>query len=96
MAGHSRLAASVMAASASAVLPSAASVLAMILSDDASLAPKTAGRVAASWRRMVTASSTAARASSRRPRSDRRFDWLFSDLARSGRNASGREPASSR
>ena len=28
---------------------------------------------------MVTASSTAASASSRRPRSARRFDWLFSD-----------------
>ena len=39
---------------------------------------------------MVTASSIAARASSRRPRSDRRLDWLFSAWARSGRNASGR------
>ena len=39
---------------------------------------------------MVTASSIAARASSRRPRSASRLDWLFSDLARSGKNAAGR------
>ena len=43
---------------------------------------------------MVTASSIAARASSRRPSSARRPDWLFSDMARSGRNASGRAWAS--
>jgi hypothetical protein len=45
---------------------------------------------------MVTASSIAARASSRRPSSDRKADWLFSDAARSGRNASGWARASSR
>ena len=44
--------------------------------------------------RCVTASSTAASASSRRPRSARRPDWLFSDVARSGRKASGRAWAS--
>jgi hypothetical protein len=37
---------------------------------------------------MVTASSAAARASSRRPSSDRQQDWLFNGAARSGRNAS--------
>ena len=52
------------------------------------------GRASASWRWMVTASSIAARASSRRPRSASRSDWLFSDPARSGRNASGRASAS--
>ena len=45
---------------------------------------------------MVTASSIAASASSRRPRSASRTDRLFSELARSGRNASGRAAASSR
>jgi hypothetical protein len=43
---------------------------------------KIRGRALVSCRRMVTASSTAARASSRRPRSPRQFDWLFSDMAR--------------
>ena len=43
-----------------------------------------------------TASSIAASASSRRPRSASRTDRLFSDMARSGRNASGRAAASSR
>ena len=43
-----------------------------------------------------TASWIAASASSRRPRSASRFDRLFSDVARSGRNASGRAAASSR
>ena len=38
----------------------------------------------------------AASASSRRPSSASRFDRLFSDMARSGRNASGRAAASSR
>ena len=52
------------------------------------------GGPAASWRWMVTASSMAARASSRRPRLARRTDWLFSDVARSGRKASGRAAAS--
>ena len=51
------------------------------------LLANTVGRVRASSRRMVTASSIAARASSRRPRSDSPFDWLFSDVARSGRKA---------
>ena len=45
---------------------------------------------------MVTASSLAASASSRRPRSPSRSDRLFSEVARSGRNASGRAAASSR
>jgi hypothetical protein len=36
---------------------------------------------------MVTASSIAASASSLRPRSASQADWLFSDAARSGRNA---------
>ena len=42
------------------------------------------------------ASSIAASASSRRPRSDRRLDWLFSDAAKSGTKASGRSAASCR
>ena len=44
----------------------------------------------------VTASWIAASASSRRPKSASRSDRLFSDTARSGRNASGRAAASSR
>jgi hypothetical protein len=45
---------------------------------------KASGRAAARSRQMVTASSTAARASSRRPRAASWTDRLFSDLARSG------------
>jgi hypothetical protein len=71
-------------------------MLASVRREEASRSEKTCGRAAASSRRMVTASSMAVSASSRRPSPDRRFDWLFSDLARSGRNASGRAAASSR
>jgi hypothetical protein len=51
---------------------------------------------ATSSRRMTTASSIAVSASSRRPSSASRKDWLFSDIARPARNASGRAAASSR
>ena len=50
----------------------------------------------ASSRQIATASSIASSAASRRPRSLRRLDWLFSDAARSGRKASGCAMASSR
>src|SRR3954464_15743176 len=49
-----------------------------------------AGGVAASCRRMVTAWSMASSASSRRPRSARKTDWLVRDAARSGRKVAGR------
>ena len=45
---------------------------------------------------LATASSAAASAASRRPRSLSRLARLFSDVARSGRKASGRAAASSR
>jgi hypothetical protein len=69
-------------------------IRARFLSDPARSGRKASGRAAVSWRRVVTASSMAARASSRRPRSASRSDWLFSDPARSGRKASGRAAAS--
>ena len=39
---------------------------------------------------MPVACSIAARASSRRPRSASRMDWLFSEVARAGRNVAVR------
>ena len=69
-------------------------MLARLFSDVARSGRNASGRAWASWRQMVTASSIAASASSRRPSSARWTDWLFSDVARSGRKASGRAWAS--
>jgi hypothetical protein len=66
----------------------------------ATTVPCRGDRHRATWQltpgRMVTASSPASSASCGRPRSASRFDRLCSDLARSGRNASGRAAETSK
>ncbi len=68
---HSSRAASALAASASDFLAHCGESLAMSVKDDLSLAMWRSGRARASSPRMLTASSPAPRASSRRPSSDR-------------------------
>ena len=88
--------ASWIAASASSRRPSSASALRQVGQRPGQVGPERVragrGQLPVVW----AASWIAASASSRRPRSASQSDRLFSDAARSGRNASGRAAASSR